>query len=300
MTFWTAMRKVLFGFLICFIAACSKDTDVIIPDMPNNDEKVQQTEIISILTGNDTIENGDIIAGRSAESEKVKVRIYLKGLINLLSQTPLEHNYVSVSGLTGTNIYATLPATVGSTEYIIVGAHYDAVSGSPGANDNASGVAMIFGLIKELKKVKFRNKHVMFVFFDHEELYLTGSRMFADKILLDSLNVHSVHTVDQMGWDNDGDRAIELELPTDSLKVIYQETASELGIPVHVTMTGSTDHSAFRNRGFKAIGLTEEYINGDTTPYYHQSGDTYATINFDYLTSSTLLMSKVIANIVSE
>ncbi len=296
----TDMRKVMICVLVCFLAACSKDSGIAPPDIQNNDEKVRQTEIVSILTGNVSIENGDTIKGRSAETEKVKVRIYLKELINLLSQTPLEHNFVTGNGQRGTNIYATLPATVNSNEYIIIGAHYDAVLGSPGANDNATGVAMIFGVIKDLKKVAIRKKHVMFVFFDDEEIGLIGSREFADKIHRDSLNVHSVHTVDQMGWDSDGDRAIELELPTDSLKAKYLVAALENNISIHITGTGSTDHSSFRSRGFNAIGLTEEYVNGDTTPYYHQAGDTYGTVNFDYLLSSTLLMSKVITSIVSE
>lgn len=290
------MRKVAIGLLI-FISACSKDPDVA---PANNDDKVQQTEIVSILSGNDTIEPGYKLPGRAAEADKVKVRTYLRGLINLLALAPLEHNYVTGSGHTGTNIYATLPATVNSTEYIIVGAHYDAVPGTPGANDNATGVAMIFGLIKELKKVSIRNIHVMFVFFDDEDIGLKGSHEFANKILLDKLNVHSVHTADQMGWDKDGDRAIELELPTDALQANYQAAALESSIPVHVTTTPSSDHSSFRSLGFNAIGLTEEYKNGDTTPYYHLAGDTYATINFGYLTSSTLLMAKVITNIVSE
>jgi Zn-dependent M28 family amino/carboxypeptidase len=290
------MRKVAIGLLI-FIWACSKDPE---DGPPANDEKLQQTEIVSILSGNGTIAPGYKLPGRAAESDKVKVRTYLKGLINLLSLTPLEHNYVTGSGQKGTNIYATLPATANSTEYIIVGAHYDTVSGTPGANDNATGVAMIFGVIKELNKVAIRNKHVMFVFFDDEDIGLIGSHEFANKILAENLNVHSVHTVDQIGWDKDGDRAIELELPTDALKAKYQAAALESSIPIHVTTTASTDHSSFRNLGFKAIGLSEEYKNGDTTPYYHLAGDTYATIYFGYLTSSTLLMSKVITNIVSE
>lgn len=294
------MKKAIVGFLIVFLSACSKDMDIPAPQKPNNDDKVQQTEIIAKLAGKDTIENGYSLQSRADEADKIKVRTYLKGLIDLLSLPPLEHYYLSASDEAGTNIYSILPATVSSTEYIIVGAHYDGVAGSPAANDNASGVAMIFELIKNLKKVPVRNKNVLFVFFDDEELGLIGSNEFAKKILFDSINVHSVHTVDQMGWDSDGDRAIELERPTDSLKAKYESAALELNIPVHITNTPTSDHSSFRGRGFKAVGLTEEYRNGDTTPYYHQAGDNYATINFGYLTSSTNLMSRVIAKIATE
>ena len=51
-------------------------------------------------------------------------------------------------------------------EKIIFSAHYDAVKGSPGANDNASGVAVLLGLCRELRNSQIP---VRIVFFDHEE-----------------------------------------------------------------------------------------------------------------------------------
>ncbi|HLF20366.1 MAG TPA: M28 family peptidase [Bacteroidota bacterium] len=63
---------------------------------------------------------------------------------------------------------------------IIVGAHGDAATNSPGANDNGGGVAVILGLIKALGDYKWNYK-VDFCFFDQEEAGLLGSKEFVKK-----------------------------------------------------------------------------------------------------------------------
>ena len=62
----------------------------------------------------------------------------------------------------------------------------------------------------------------------------------------------AVHTVDQIGWDNDNDRRFELELPTQTLEAEYRAAAAIVGVPVAVTSTQGTDHQAFRDDGFAA------------------------------------------------
>ncbi|MBC8001498.1 MAG: M28 family peptidase, partial [Opitutaceae bacterium] len=46
---------------------------------------------------------------------------------------------------------ATTPTSEGPTEWIVVGAHLDSEAGSPGANDNATGVAAVLGVARMLK-----------------------------------------------------------------------------------------------------------------------------------------------------
>lgn len=60
----------------------------------------------------------------------------------------------------------------GEDEKIVVGAHYDNVEGTPGANDNASACSILLNLIIDLKDT---NKHIEFVFFDLEEYGGIGS-----------------------------------------------------------------------------------------------------------------------------
>lgn len=60
---------------------------------------------------------------------------------------------------------------------IVIGAHYDAVPHSPGANDNGGGVAVLLGIIQSVRDHKFHNA-VEFCFFDLEENGLLGSKAY--------------------------------------------------------------------------------------------------------------------------
>ena len=196
----------------------------------------------------------------------------------------------------GENVYAILACGRPGAELVVVGAHYDTARQSPGANDDATGVAAVAAVASQLVRVKHRTRDVAFVFFDEEERGLRGSRAFAQWLKDEKRPVHSVHTIDQMGWDQDGDRAIELELPYDGARDLYAAAAAALGLRIEllVTTEAGSDHSAFRRLGFKAVGVTEEYRNKDTTPFIHRPGDTTATVSFAYLASTTRLMAKVV------
>lgn len=252
-----------------------------------------QTDIIGRLCGQTDITPGVKLTNRATVANRQTARDYLKKLFQDLTLTPLEHNYGS-----GTNVYAQLPSTSGGTQSVVFGAHYDTVMIAPGANDNATGVAAVYAVARYATKLPCRSKSLIFALFDEEESGLIGSKQFAAKLKSDGTAVHSVHTIDQMGWDQDGDRAIELELPDTGLRELYEAAATKLAvtIPMKSTTTGSTDHASFRPT-FLAIGLTEEYTSGDTTPYYHKAGDTFDTVNFAYLLSTTVLVNQVVADL---
>ncbi|MDP1650867.1 MAG: M28 family peptidase [Rubrivivax sp.] len=66
------------------------------------------------------------------------------------------------------NLEVTLPGTAGRSEIIVVGAHYDTVRGSPGADDNASGVASLIEIARALQPRSLR-RTVRLVAFVNEE-----------------------------------------------------------------------------------------------------------------------------------
>ena len=77
---------------------------------------------------------------------------------------------------------ATVPGTAGGSAYYVVGAHYDTVSGTPGADDNASAVAVMLELAGRLRQARLKAP-VLFAAFTLEEppAHLTGhqgSRIF--------------------------------------------------------------------------------------------------------------------------
>ncbi|MEX2219957.1 MAG: M20/M25/M40 family metallo-hydrolase [Phycisphaerales bacterium] len=73
------------------------------------------------------------------------------------------------------NIVVELPGMELPREVLIVGAHIDAVPGSPGADDNGSGVAALLEAARVLRGVPLR-RTVRLVFFNLEEIGLHGSR----------------------------------------------------------------------------------------------------------------------------
>ena len=81
-----------------------------------------------------------------------------------------------------TNVLATAPASAGASAYYVVGAHYDTVPSTPGADDNASAIAVVLELARRLRQAILKAP-VLFAAFTLEEppAYLTGhqgSRIF--------------------------------------------------------------------------------------------------------------------------
>lgn len=298
--------------MIFVFASCSKSNEekVVIDNFPQ-DINQAQIEIVSSLSGNQPIKPiGVGLSARATKKERELTRAYLMELLKKLSLKPIEQNYrqknanslvdILIGPFKGTNIYGVLSASKSTNQYIILGAHYDTARECPGANDNASAIALLYGVTKRLSEISTRKVNVLVVFFDQEEEELIGSKAFARYIQKKKFEILSAHTFDQIGWDKDEDRAIELELPTIELEEIYKEQGIKLGIPIHTTRVNSTDHQSFRDIGINAVGITEEYVNKDTSPFKDTPNDKFNTINFEYLESTTNLVYEVIKTLVSK
>ncbi len=253
-------------------------------------------EIVGRLAGATELSPGVTLAERSTPMNRAATADWLETEFAALDLDVERHAYAAQ----GTNIVGRLPATESGGRTLIVGAHFDSVPGSPGANDNATGVAFVLALARYLGSIECRTHDVVFVGFDQEEVGLVGSEAYAAFLVDQGEDVIAVHTIDQMGWDQDGDRAIELERADAGLYEIYEAANASLAAPVtlHATGTGFTDHVSFRAYGFAAIGITEEFVNGDTTPHYHLSSDSYDTVNFEFLASSTVLANTAFAMLI--
>jgi Zn-dependent M28 family amino/carboxypeptidase len=294
------MRTAVFAIAaLAVLGACPADDSTATPDggmttgdgdMTTGDGSMcgkpalEQPWLRGLLSG---AVNSLAAAPRETNTQRQTARTYLQSQLTQIGWAPMLNSYPS-----GANVYATIPATTGSTKRIIVGAHFDTVSGSPGANDNATGTAAVLALARYLKDMPCRKAAVTVVLFDEEEAGLFGARAYS--ATLPATGVIAVHTVDQIGWDNDNDHRFELELPTTALENEYRAAAAVVGVPVTTTSTQGTDHQAFREDGFAAIGLTEEYVGNDTSPYRHKATDTASTVNVDYLVLGTKLVAQVI------
>ena len=253
-----------------------------------------QTELIARLTGEMEIATGTRIADRASPRNRELARDHLAAAWRALGITPQLHDYG-----TGVNLHARIESTTGNQQAVLLGAHLDGVANSPAANDNATGVAVVHAVGRHLAQLPCRSRAVILVMFDEEEVGLVGSKQFARKLADERANLHSVHTVDQVGWDRDGDRLFELERPDTGLFELYDAAVRALGmeIPLTITRTTGTDHTSFRPT-FLAVGLTEGYRSMDTTPHRHRPTDTRATVDFTYLRTATLLVGRVLQDLV--
>ena len=293
------MKYIAALLFLSFSYSHQGDSDINFKTGLESDGIPGQIAMVARLSGRLPIKGDTKINDRFSVKNRSIVRNYLLQVLQPFCNSV----YVDAYSVSGQNVVGVIKSTILSDEYIVIGAHYDTVKDCPGANDNATGVAMIYSVAKYLSFLQERKYNIMVVFFDEEEKGLIGSRAFAHKLKKEAVNVHSVHTVDQMGWDNEmlendevGDRAIELEKPSDEMLAIYKSVKHDF--ITHVSTVDATDHKAFRELGFEAIGLTEEYVNNDTTPHYHKPSDTFSTINFEYLKSSTKYFQTVMKILV--
>ncbi len=132
-----------------------------------------------------------------------------------------DSDYKSAAGKTACNIEVRKPGTDPNAPWLIIGAHYDTrvgmkrwnvhgpviegKTGTPGANDNASGVAALLYVAKQLKNVPTRNG-IIFVAYANEEapFFQTddmGSRRHARKVVqeLGKNNIMGMFALESMG-----------------------------------------------------------------------------------------------------
>jgi len=76
------------------------------------------------------------------------------------------------------NIIVDLPGTTRREEVLIIGAHFDSVPDSPGADDNGTGTAAAIELVRVLHKTP-RQRTIRIILFNHEEIGLHGSAKYA-------------------------------------------------------------------------------------------------------------------------
>jgi hypothetical protein len=253
---------------------------------------VDLRDIVCRLAGGKPIQAATTLQHRNSDAEREMVRVYLSSTLAGFGLTPQRQDYA-----TGSNVYAELASTDGTgAPWVVFGAHYDSVSASPGADDNASGVALVLGVAEHVASLAKRSKNVVVVLFDQEESGLVGSGKFAESLVQRAITVHSVHDFDQVGWDQDQDRTIEIERPPDDLFALYVKAHDDGGftMPLVKAQASGSDHDSFRNRGMPSLNVSEEYQNGDTTPYHHKPGDTCDTLDYAYM-ASTLAFMKYLA-----
>ena len=182
---------------------------------------------------------------------------------------------------------------VSESKPILIGAHYDTrpyadrdlnypEAPVPGANDGASGVAVLIELARVLDRDQLRQP-VWLVFFDAEDSgnidgwdWIVGSSFFADNLTQD---LEAAVIVDMVG-----DRDLQLYIEKNSDSGLVQEIwelADQLGYPAFINTPKYSmidDHSPFLRIGVPAVDIIDfDY------PYWHTIGDTIDKVSAESL-----------------
>jgi len=234
---------------------------------------------------------------------------YLSACLRQQGYTVVERPY-TIDGEIVKNLEAILPGTDNHAGQVIVGAHYDSVKGTVGANDNGSGVAAVLEIARMMRQMKPR-RTVRFVLFVNEEppYFQTdqmGSLVYARQLRKEGVPVAAMISLETIGYysDEPGSQKYppvlnlfysnkgnfigfvgNLESRTlvrDSIRDFRQSTSfpSEgVAAPSKWLGIGWSDHWSFWQADYPGIMIT------DTAPfrypYYHTPRDTMDKINFE-------------------
>lgn len=249
-----------------------------------------QRRVVSALGGASEIAPGVTLQHRASIGERDYARTFLVDELAALS-IPVSAVPYTYDGRSGANVIATLAPTDAanaSSPAILVGAHFDSVAAGPGAADNATGVAIVLASARFLAAVP-RSRPIIFALFDQEELGLIGSRAYASSLAAAGTPLRGAHIFDMLAWDGDGDRTVELWSPSPEIEALWRTHGPASSTPISTVVFASSDHKAFLDNGFVAVGIGEEFVGGDHTPHYHKATDTVANVQFEHLATVTRL-----------
>ncbi len=195
---------------------------------------------------------------------------------------------------------------------VVLGAHYDHLgygednnsrhSGSPaihnGADDNASGTAMLIELAKLLRTKPDQKNNYLFIAFSGEELGLYGSKHFTEKPTVELGSINYMINMDMVGRLPDSTKTITLggfgTSPAWS-KVIDPKANNVLGIRIDSSGTGPSDHASFYRKNIPVLF----YFTGLHTDY-HKPSDDADRINYDGMVRIIRHIEKTIDGLNSE
>ncbi|MGD0097764.1 MAG: M28 family peptidase [Terracidiphilus sp.] len=242
--------------------------------------------------------------------------------------TVVEHPY-SVDRETVNNLEATLAGQDSALGEVIVGAHYDSVAGTVGANDNCTGVAAVLELARLMRQSKPR-RTIRFVLFVNEEppYFQTpqmGSRVYAHQLRQEGVSVSAMISLETIGYYSDEPHSqkyppvLSLFYPSKGNFIGFVGNTQSRGL-VREAIRDFRESTRFPSEGIAAPGdwlgigwsdqwsFWQEGYSGimvtDTAPfrypYYHTSNDTIDKIDFDKTARVVEGVSKLVQKLANK
>lgn len=183
------------------------------------------------------------------------------------------------------NCFGFVPSLNPSDSLIVVSAHYDHLGRMgektyfPGANDNASGVAMLLSIAREIQQNPLPNHSVLFIAFAGEEAGLVGSYALVASELIDLNNISLVLNLDILGSGEEGITVVNGSVFPQYYQRLVQLNESIPAVPVIKSRgkAANSDHHPFSEKGVPSLFV---YTMGPNKNY-HDINDRYEHLSFD-------------------
>jgi len=259
-----------------------------------------------------TIGERSVLLPKNIEKTKEYIENFYRTIGIPVHCEPYEYRNFTVS-----NIVAEISFCDNPTKRYIVGAHYDSVVGTVGADDNASAVAVQLETARQLNMLKDHqdlDMAVKFVSFPLEEppTYGTrhmGSRVYAMKAWKEKEQIDGMICLEMVGYTSPqqdypfplmflgypkqgdyigivGDFASRSF--TASLFKAFGKNPNLPAIKLTVPLGGFllpsvrlSDHASFWDRGFKAVMITDTAFYRN--PHYHMASDTMEKLDYGFM-----------------
>lgn len=263
----------------------------------------------------------DLAFVRSTAAERQQARQYILRELKATGWSPTLQYFSQ-----GANVVAQRPGTNPKAGKIIVAAHFDTIPGSPGADDNATGVATVLEVARLLAN-RPTARTLQLVLFDQEERMALGSYAFTDKAA-NLTDLQGVIVVEMVGFTCQepgcqrqpqglpitppSDRGDFLAVVGDAehlplLKVFEQATQPDLPalLPLAVPLRGvltpdllRSDHAPFWYQGIGAVMVTDtaDFRN----PHYHRASDVPETLDPAFLQGAAQLVVNATTRLLQE
>ena len=225
------------------------------------------------------------------------------------------------------NLIAEIPGSEKPQEIVVVGAHYDSVEGSPGANDNATGVAAVLALARSFAGKKPGRTLRFLAFVNEEPPYFQtasmGSLVYARRCQERQENVVAMLSLETIGYysDEPGSQNYPAPLgffyPSTGNFVAFVGDISSRGLVRKVIRSfrestqfpsegaaafgslpgvGWSDHWSFWQAGYPGVMVTDTALY--RYPYYHGALDTPDKIDYDRLARLVMGIEGVIEELI--
>jgi Zn-dependent M28 family amino/carboxypeptidase len=257
-----------------------------------------------------------------------KTEDYLREELVQAGYTVKDQTY-TVQGDVVRNLEVELAGSSSTAGIIVVGAHYDTVPGTFGADDNASGVAATLELARLLKTSRLR-RTIRFVFFVNEEppYFQTsemGSLVYARKLHRDAVPVSAMISLEMLGFYSDSPGSQKypplfsvlspsrgnfiafvgnpesrdlVRKATRRFRESAQFPSEGVAAPSNLPGVGWSDHWSFWQQGYPAIMVTDTALFRN--PYYHTFQDTAERLDFNKMARVVEGIRSVVASLADE